>query len=79
MLHLEERKEAEKLVRELEEEQKQLVEEKKRAAAERIRMRLMKFSNLDLEKERQEKLKKHQECELTFSLLIFDRSKKIKG
>ncbi len=65
--HLAEQKEAEKLVQELEMEQNRIAEEKKRAVAERLRMKLAKTSVEDVEKERSDKSKKHQECKSTLN------------
>lgn len=69
--HLEEQKEAEKLVQELEMEQKRISDEKKRAVAERLRMKLVKTSDEEVEKEKKEKLKRHQECKFMYDIFFY--------
>jgi hypothetical protein len=70
--HLQMKLEAAKLIEDLEEEQKREIDEKRRAIAERIRCRLTKSSDEARQREREEKIQKHNECE---ALRINGRSK----
>ena len=70
--HLQMKLEAAKLIEDLEKEQKREIDEKRRAIAERIRCRLTKSSDEARQREREEKIQKHNECE---ALRINGRSK----